>query len=80
MRGVYIYGVSTIATAAASHSTIGCFFDREPDNVRTFKVYASFGKKNPTLDVFGTLTPTVWQWSKGRDPNYSDIGWPIRHK
>ena len=54
MKGVYMYDVSTIATPAALHSTSGCFFDREPDVVRTFKVHARLGEKDCNLDVFGT--------------------------
>ena len=55
-----MYGVSTIVAAAASNSTIGCFFDRGPDFVRAFKVHAPFGEITRKLDVFGT-DDTIWQ-------------------
>ena len=55
-----MYDVSAIAAAAASNSTIGCFFDRESDFVRAFKVHAPFGEKTRQLDVFNS-DDTIWQ-------------------
>ena len=49
MKGVYMCSVGTMATPAASHSTTGCFIDREPDGVRTFKVHARLGEKDYNL-------------------------------
>ncbi len=60
MRDVYKYAFGTTTAAAASDSSTGCFFDREPDFVRAFKVHAPFREKICNLDVFGT-EDKIWQ-------------------
>jgi hypothetical protein len=66
MRSVYKSAWGTIAATGASDSSIGCFFERDPEVLRPFKISVSWNDYGPR--VYYCFPSEIWIDGVGKAP------------